>query len=137
MKQERLKILSMVEEGKITVDEATKLLEALKDSSPWLDEYESWEVEDKINRFARNAENFSKEVVGKVGSAYKGVEPKLEKATKTVLEKTAAIIDDISRSINDSLKKMDEEKDKDDCGCGCGCEDQPQNNQDDNEPKPN
>lgn len=126
MKQERLKVLSMLEDGKITAEEAAKLLESLKRGGPmyvWEDDY-SGEFEDRVNRFSRNVENFGKDFKCRMESAYKDMEPKLQNATRSVLEKTAAIIDDISSSLNESLRNMSKDHkpccDEEDCGCGCG-----------------
>ncbi|MCL2420237.1 MAG: hypothetical protein FWD03_00090 [Defluviitaleaceae bacterium] len=106
MKQERLKILGLLEEGKITADDAAMLLEKLgqSDNHHFFSDDTAEQVEEKLHRFAKNAEHFAKEFCEKAGEAYKDVEPKLKKASQTVLEKTAAIVDDISHYLHDSIE---------------------------------
>ena len=107
MKQERMKILEMLEEGKITADEATKLLDAMKrpqSSEGWFDSETVENVEDKFKKFTKHVDNFTREFGGRVETLYKEVEPKLKKASHTVLEKTASVFDDISKSLNESLE---------------------------------
>jgi polyhydroxyalkanoate synthesis regulator phasin len=105
MKNERLKILSMLEEGKITAEEARLLLEAVKDSGGesafgFGDET----AEQRLQRFAKNVENFAREVGSRVESAYREVEPGLKKASLTVLERTADVIDNIAKTLNESIE---------------------------------
>jgi len=106
MKQERLKVLSLLEEGKITADEASMLLEKLNQPEGYhlISDETADQVEEKLQRFAKNAECFAKEFSQKAAEAYKDVEPKLKKASQTVLEKTASIVDDIAHSLHESLE---------------------------------
>ena len=134
MKQERLKVLNLLEEGKITADEASTLLDKLNqaDGHHFISEDTAEQVEEKLHRFAKSAEHFAKEFGQKAASAYKDVEPKLKKASQTVLEKTAAIVDDIANTLHESIEKARAEKSC--CGdeaCCCG------ENKDDNTPTPN
>jgi polyhydroxyalkanoate synthesis regulator phasin len=108
MKQARMKVLEMLENGKITADEAARLLEAMKRpegaGTVIFDEETKEELEEKFARFTKNVDVFAREFGSKVESAYREVEPKLKKASHVVLEKTASIFDDISKSLNDSLE---------------------------------
>lgn len=107
MKQERMKVLSLLEEGKVTAEEASLLLDKLNqaDGHHFISEETADQVEEKLHRFAKSAEHFAKEFGQKAACAYKDVEPKLKKASQTVLEKTAAIVDDIANSLHESLEK--------------------------------
>lgn len=128
MKEERMKILKMVEEGKISVDEATKLLEALKETYPF-ESYDDYSFNEKAKDFAKNAESFAKDLGDRMSSFAKGMEPKVKKATEFVVGKTASVVDDISKALNEYLNKAKTEGDcccdeeTESCGCGCGCED--------------
>ena len=75
MKQERLKVLTLLEEGKITADEAGNLLEKLNqaDSHHFISEDTAEQVEEKLHRFAKSAEHFAKEFSHKAQEAYKDV----------------------------------------------------------------
>lgn len=110
MKQERLKVLSLLEEGKITADEASLLLDKLnQEAHHFISDETAEHVEEKLAKFAKSCEQFAKEFGQKAKVAYKDVEPKLKKASQTVLEKTASIVDDIAHSLHDSLEKTKSE----------------------------
>lgn len=130
MKHERLKVLEMLESGKITAEEATKLLEAMKGAGHDHEVHTFTLDEGNLNRFTQGVDNFAKDFGGKVENLYKDIEPKVKKASQAVLEKTAAVFDEIARSLNESLesaRKTAEENHGEadcECGCDCGCEDE-------------
>ena len=103
MKQERMKVLEMLETGKISADEAARLLEAMKAAGR--DGFQGFSIdEEKLQRFTKGVDNFTREFGSRVESIYKEVEPKVKKASQAVLEKTAAVFDEISKSLNESLE---------------------------------
>ncbi|MCL2664313.1 MAG: hypothetical protein FWE82_01745 [Defluviitaleaceae bacterium] len=126
MKHERLKILEMLDNGKITADEAARLLQALKTDTNDESFYDGFyfdheAAEERIKAFAKD---FS----GKVQNLYKDVEPKIKKASNTVLEKTAKVIDELAKSLHESLERAHAEScGQADCGepkdgcCSDGC----------------
>jgi len=124
---ERMKVLELLEAGKISADEATKLLEAL--GGPHFMSKDAREnLEERVGSFAKEVNKFAKDLGCKVQDLYKDVEPKIKKASQSALEKTAAVLDDLAHNINDSIEKNAKE-----C-CGdpeCACD------EDDNTPKPN
>ena len=134
MSTEKLKVLEMLEAGKITADEATKLLEALKGGgAPFVSKETRENVEDKLRHFGQECGKLAKEVGGKVQEFYKGVEPKIKRASQTALEKAACVLEDLACTISESLHK-EECCGEEGCCCGpaedaecCGSE----------EPKPN
>lgn len=114
VKEERMMVLNMVSEGKISVEDSIKLLELLSDQT---NEFKAdygyrydYDFEEKINNFSRSVDEFAKDVSEKVSCAYKGVEPKVKSATKTVVQKTVSILEDISSSLNETLKNLDTEE---------------------------
>jgi len=120
MKQERLKILELLDQGKITAAEAANLLEALKASDSherFWNEDTAHRVQDKVSKFSQNVENLSKDVGDKLETAFKEIEPKLRTATKVVVEKTAVIVDEISKSLNETLKNLEERNAEEKCCC--------------------
>jgi len=120
-KEERMLILNMVSEGKISVDESVKLLEALNaGESDGMDFGYNNEIEDKVNGFTTSLDNFAKEMNEKAKTTYKDFEPKLKNATKTVVEKTVSVLEDITKSLYESLQNMEKSEDPD-CQC-CSCE---------------
>lgn len=106
MKDERLKVLQMIEEGKISVEDATKLLDAFKNSQS-AKEQKDLDLYKKVSDFNDSIEQFAKDLGDKFSEAYKDMEPKLRDATKKVVEKTAVFVDDISKSLNKSLDTWD------------------------------
>jgi len=132
MKEERLKILSLLEDGKIDANQAGELLEVLsKTEQPerchghWHTRYNheetSAQMEEKLQKFAKSAESFAKEFGQKASDVYKDMEPKLKQASQTVLEKTANVLDEIARTLHENIENAKNEKASDD----------------DNTPKPN
>ena len=140
MKQAQMKILELLESGKITADEATKLIEAMKnanESNGFEFDFSSEQMEERLKNFTRHMDNFAKEFGGKVEELYRTVEPKIKKASNTVLEKTAAIFDDISKSLNETLenarKAAEESKKAENSDCCCKDE----KSESDDEPRSN
>lgn len=131
MKHERMKVLEMLDEGKITAEEAAKLLEAMKSSGGSshtfvFDDEAEKDMDEKLGRFTQGVDNFTREFGGRIESLYKDIEPKVRKASQSVLEKTAAVFDEISKSLNESLENarrtVDEAAEcKDNCQDECCC----------------
>ena len=122
MKQERMKVLELLESGKITAEEATRLLETIKRPEHGgfaFDDDTKEQFEEKVNRFTKNVDGFARDFGSKVENAYREFEPKLKKASQVVLEKTASIFDDISKSLNESLEQARKNAESGDC-CGGG-----------------
>ena len=112
MKEERMKILDMVEKGIISADEAQNLLTALSAKSD----------DDKLAEFAHNVAEFTKTVGERTKEVCSKVSPKVKDATKKMVTKTAELVDNMSKSLNEAVKKME----ADDCeeSCDCGCQDE-------------
>ena len=124
---ERMKVLELLEAGKISADEATKLLDALG-GSHFMSKDTRENLEERVSSFAKDVNKFAKDLSCKVQDLYKDVEPKLKKASQTALEKTAAVLDDLAHNINESIEKGAKEC-CEDTECACS--------EDDNTPKPN
>jgi DNA-directed RNA polymerase subunit F len=130
MKQERMKVLELLEAGTITAAEAKDLLETMKkpETEPHfftIDEETKEQAAEKFNKFASHVDQFTRDFGAKVQDVYKEVEPKVRKAGQTILEKTAAVFDEIARSLNESLENA--RKEGEECCCGgeaeeCGCD---------------
>ena len=121
MKDERLMILEMVKEGKISPDDATKLLNSLQGCK--VEDSIEFDVEEKFNKFCNSMEVFAKDMKDKLGHAFKEAEPTVKKATKKAMEKTICVLDDVSKSLNESVKNMDQ-KEADCCGGDNCCEEE-------------
>ncbi|MCL2373110.1 MAG: hypothetical protein FWC78_06875 [Defluviitaleaceae bacterium] len=117
MAQEKMKVLELLEAGKISAQEATTLLESL--GRPTLMSKDTRDnVEEKLHHFAGEVNKFAKEVGGKAKTLYKDVEPKIKKASQHALEKAAAALDNLAHTINESLEKNAE---KCECDDNCDC----------------
>lgn len=126
MKQERMMILTMLENGKINAEEAERLLNALKRNGNAFDKDDfSDNLEDRFTKIVEGFNSFAKDLGEKLDNVAKDVEPKLKKATKIVVDKTTSAIDEISKTLGDKHKADDEEG-----GCGCGCDDQKEDEDD-------
>lgn len=119
LKEERLKILELLEQGKITSKDAAELLGALKVGAP--EEHRTIDVEEKFSKFCKSLDCFAKDVTDKVSEIYKDVEPKFKEVTKKTIEKTITVVDDLSKTLNDNLKSMEEEAEKEKCCCDDEC----------------
>ena len=119
---EKMRVLELLENGKITADEAAKLLEVLGNSR--LVSKETREnMEEKVQQFAQDVTKFAKEAGCKMQVFYKEVEPKLKKASQSALEKAAAALDGLACSISESLEK--DECCGEECSCECEEDDTP------------
>jgi len=109
---ERMQVLKMIEDGKVTVDEGAKLLEALHATGG----QPGATFEEKFKDFSCEMKKFAKNVTKKVDELAKKAEPKVKDFAKTVVAKTAKLADNISIKLDEAVKKMEN------CGCECDCE---------------
>lgn len=124
---EKMRVLDLLEAGKITADDAAKLLEVLGAGPRFMSKENRENVEEKLQQFAKDVNKFAKDVGCKMQEFYREVEPKVKKASQTALEKAASALDNLACSINDSMEKT-ECCDTPDCCC---------DKDDDNTPIPN
>ena len=93
MNEEKLMILKMVDEGKISTNEAVKLINALSEKKP----DRSIELEDKVQKATKAVDNFAKDVKTKVGEIAKNAEPKVRDATFAIVDKTTEITEELGK----------------------------------------
>ena len=126
MKDERMKVLQMLEDGKISVDDAQELLAVLAKSGKGNHysniEIDTDKVNEKVNQFAASVDSFAKDFSGKAQDMYKDMEPKLKYGAKAVIEKTAALVDEVSKNLNENIRKMEEENAQKQCQEGCNAQ---------------
>ncbi|MCL2204704.1 MAG: hypothetical protein FWB88_12280 [Defluviitaleaceae bacterium] len=124
---EKMRVLDLLEQGKINAEEAARLLESL--GKPRVFDKEQREhMEEKFQKFAGDVNKFAKELGEKVQVMYKNVEPKIKKASQTALEKAAAALDELAHTIHDSLEKAAADKENCDDPTCCTKEDAPKEN---------
>lgn len=93
MSDERIIILKMLEEGRISSEDATKLLDAISKDNKVYTEKEGVDSHDT------SIETFTNDLGRKIEAFTKGFEPKLYKITETLVEKTTNMADKIAQSI--------------------------------------
>ncbi len=107
MKQNVERILKMVEEKKITAEEAVRLLDSLKQQS---ESAETNEKEEYFNEEPKKEEYCFKDELEngfkKLEKGFKKLEPKVEKTVKEALVKISEVTKDLS-------EKFDKEDNKD------------------------
>ena len=116
---EKMRVLELLEAGKINADEAAKLIEALGAGPKVFTKENRDNLEEKLQQFSKDVNKFAKDAGVKIQEFYKDVEPKLKKAGYVALEKTAKTLDSLAKSIHEALEKnkLDEE---------CACDDDTQ-----------
>ena len=119
---EKMKVLELLEAGKINAEEATRLLEAMGTHRTFISKESRAHAEERFHKFAQDVNKFAAEVGGKMKEVYREVEPKLKKASQTALEKAAAALDNLACKINESLEKSQCCEDPE---CGCNKEVEP------------
>ena len=107
MKEERMFILNLLSEGKVSADEAAKLLESVgkKPRKEYWDDDVT--AEERLKNFSKSVESFAKDFGSKMQTAYKDMEPKVRKTTKVIMEKTASVVDNMSKSLHESLNNFE------------------------------
>jgi transcriptional regulator len=96
MKEERIMILKMVDEGKITADDGVKLLKALSRSG---------DTEEKISKAAKHFKD-------RVSDIAKEAEPKVKKAAHDIRVRSGEVADVIGEKIKNKMSSA-----KDTCDC--------------------
>ena len=115
LKDERMMILQMVNDGKINSEDAAKLLTSLTENDPGItgpgpNIKPDVDVADKFNKFCGTVENFAKNVGEKASKAIKDAEPHVKEATKKAMKKTACALEDISKTLQTNLQNMEEKE---------------------------
>jgi hypothetical protein len=101
---EKMRVLDLLEAGKINVDEATQLLSVL--GGPRLLNKETREnMEVKMQQFAQECNRFAKDVGCKMHELYKKSEPKIKKASRAALEKTTEAVDKLACALHEAVDK--------------------------------
>lgn len=139
MKEERMKVLEMLEKQVINADEAQRLLEML--TKPCRGERTkeaafcfAEDFGDKAEEFSGKVQSAVKDFADNLESMAKNVEPRLRKATQIIIEKTVSTVDEVSKAFQEDYTKCNSNENKEECGCGCNEETK---ESEDDEPKEN
>lgn len=96
-------VLRLLEEGKISIEEADKLLTAIIHGTEHVNV--NHEATKKMNDFTQNAERLTKDLSKRLDGLLQELEPKVKKATLAMKERTTKALDHIK-----DLKKKEEEE---------------------------
>ena len=108
---EKMRVLDLLEAGKINAEEAAQLLSVL--NAPRFMNKETREnMEEKWNQFSKDCNKFAKDVSCKVQELYKKSEPTIKKASRAALEKTTEAVDKLACALHDSLDKAAAEEEE-------------------------
>lgn len=111
MQEERLLVLKMLQDGKINVDQAEKLLNALSynnfDYDNYFCEYKQNELECKIKKISRSIDGLVKDLGDGAKNIYKNMEPRLKKAAQCVTKKASVIARELSEKLSQASNKFD------------------------------
>ena len=130
---EKMKVLELLEAGKITAEEAAKLIDSLG-GARFISKESMDNVEDRLSQFGKDISCFAKDAGAKLQELYKDLEPKIKKATQQAAEKAANALDNLANNINESIEAAEKATCCEDEKCEC-----PKNETctDDDAPKPN
>jgi len=109
-KNEKMRVLDLLESGKINANEAAQLLSVLNNPNKLITKESRENAEEKMRQFAKDCSQFAKECGHKMQDLYSDAKPKIKKASQTALEKAADALDNLAHSINESLDAPDEEE---------------------------
>ena len=117
MKEERMAILSMVEKGIITVDEAERLLIAIrKGSKSEKNENIMSKAGDKLNVLAKNVNEKTEKIISDAKPAIKSAGEKMEKVVEDVkpqVKKAAETISEKADELKEKIKERRQDSEED------------------------
>lgn len=128
MKEERMHILNMVQEGKVKPEEAIQLLDAVARTGAAETTSKSvnraaaatdWQAnfEEGLKSFTQSLDEMGKEIGKRLDEVGRDVEPKVRKVAQTIVSKTSECVDEISNTL-----KKDAGSAADGGESTCGCE---------------
>ena len=116
MSNEKMRVLDLLESGKISAEDAAKLIEALGHNYNFMSKDTRENVEERLQSFGKEVSKFAKELGCKMQELYTDLEPKVKKVSKDALEKCASTLDKWAHDVGDSIEKAECCDDKECCG---------------------
>lgn len=102
MKEERMKVLALIENGKIKSDEGVRLINAIQNNG--------FCVESKVNKITKDFEAFSKDMTQKAKELAKDLEPKLKSCNEAMGKMAAEAVDGLSKAVEYTFKTEEENR---------------------------
>lgn len=112
MKDERMYILKMIEDGKISADEGVKLFAAITKNKQCKgknqkDNFSKADFEEKMNKVAKATDSFAKEIKEKVETVAKDAEPKVKEVTRVIVDRTSTFANDVMNTLKNTFENKD------------------------------
>lgn len=104
MKEERIKILDMIEKGLIKSDEGVRLINAIQNNGS--------SMEEKLNKITKNFESLSKDITQKAKDLAKDLEPKIKSCNNTMGKMAIEALDGLSKAVEHTFKTDEQEEQK-------------------------
>jgi|GEM_PF-1468929 len=126
MQTEKMKVLELLEAGKISAEEAVSLLNAV--GGPRFMKPETRDdLEVRFNQFGKDVQRFAKDAGTKAQGLYKDLEPKIKKHSHDVITKVATALDSLACQLGESLENVASDLEcccEDECNCTPVCTDE-------------
>lgn len=105
MSEETRMILKMVDEGKITPEQAVDMLKAVGNDDSCCGGYQN---EHKADEFVQEMDRWGKEFAQKMGSTVKDLEPKLRKMMQIMVQNTAKTVEEVGKVFREQKEQNDQ-----------------------------
>ncbi|HOQ17118.1 MAG TPA: hypothetical protein PLL17_02175 [Defluviitaleaceae bacterium] len=106
MSEETRMILKMVDDGKITPEQAVEMLKAVGQT-----ESDREENDFRGDDFIKDVEKWAKDFAAKMGNTVKDIEPKVKKIVKIMIQNTAKSIEEVGKVIKGQEEAFDDDND--------------------------
>ncbi|HHW68533.1 SHOCT-like domain-containing protein [Defluviitalea raffinosedens] len=106
MSEEAKMILKMVDEGKITPEQAVEMLKAVGSDDVHSNRSQN---EHKGEEFVQDLDKWGKELAQKMGSAVKDLEPKLRKMMQIMVQNTMKTVEEVGKVFREQQNRPAEE----------------------------
>lgn len=105
MSEETRMILKMVDEGKLTPEQAVEMLKAVGADDVRSDKDQT---EHKGEEFVQDLDRWGKELAQKMGSAVKDLEPKLRKMLQIMVQNTMKTVEEVGRVFREQKEQNEQ-----------------------------
>jgi len=106
---EKMRVLDLLEAGKINAEEAATLLAVLNRGPRFITKQTRDNMEEKFKQFAIDCNRFARNVCSKSKEFYNDVQPKIKRVCKNALHKSACALDNAAAHISDGTDSTEED----------------------------
>lgn len=109
MSEETRMILKMVDEGKITPEQAVEMLKAVGNEDPCFGGHQN---EHRGDEFVQEMDKWGKEFAQKMGSTVKDLEPKIRKMVQIMVQNTVKTVEEVGKVFREQREQGDQSNDQ-------------------------